>query len=313
MTGEILWGACAALALAVGCALAAYSLRTLRRLEHMLRQAQDGTWRAQTWQEKRLSRLENQLARVLSAGALSRRRLDDDRAHIQRLVSDVSHQVKTPLANILLYTDLLSEQPLPDKPRQLVQEIERQSQKLEFLTDALVKTSRLEGGLVQVRPKLQPVRPLLDGLAATWAPRAQQKGIRLECPSGGDFCAAFDAKWTVEAVGNLLDNAVKYTPPGEGACICLTAQKFTMFCRITVSDTGPGLDESEKAHIFERFYRGEGTGDAPGVGLGLYLARQIATLQGGYLRVDGRKGQGTAVSVFLPRELDGEKKIQVIV
>lgn len=291
--------AAAGLVLLLGLALWGRSLYVLRRLEIMVRRAADGTWRESTWDESRLSKLEAALARVLTTGALSRRRLDEEQNKIKRLVSDISHQTKTPLANILLYTELLGEKPLTDDCRELTQEIGRQGEKLRFLVDALVKTSRLESGIVQVIPKMGLVRPMLDELAAAWRPAAQAKGLELTLQAGPDFDACFDPKWTAEAIGNLLDNAVKYT--GPGGSISITAQPFSLFCRITVADTGVGLSENERAQVFERFYRAPAAAGVQGVGLGLYLARQIVSMQGGYLRIQSQPGKGTAVSVFLPR------------
>lgn len=291
--------AAAGLVLLLGLALWGRGLYVLRRLEIMVRRAADGTWRESTWDESRLSKLEAALARVLTTGALSRRRLDEEQNKIKRLVSDISHQTKTPLANILLYTELLGEKPLTDDCRELTQEIGRQGEKLRFLVDALVKTSRLESGIVQVIPKMGPVRPMLDELAAAWRPAAQAKGLELTLQAGPDFDTCFDPKWTAEAIGNLLDNAVKYT--GSGGSISITAQPFSLFCRITVTDTGVGLSENERAQVFERFYRAPAAAGVQGVGLGLYLARQIVSMQGGYLRIQSQPGKGTAVSVFLPR------------
>lgn len=289
-------------ALLAGLLLAARSARTMRRLETMLRRAMDGEWKESVWDESRLSRLEAQFSRFLTSSALSRKRLDEEQAKIKGLVSDIAHQTKTPVANILLYTELLGEKELDDDSRDLLREIARQGEKLRFLTEALVKTSRLESGLVQVHPAPRPVRPMLEELAAAFGPKARDKGVALSLAGGGDFTAVFDEKWTAEAIGNLIDNAIKYTPPGPGARIRIEARPFALFCCITVSDTGIGLSEDERARVFERFYRAPAAAGAPGVGLGLYLARQIISLQGGYLRLDSRKGQGTAVSVFLPQE-----------
>ena len=164
--------------------------------------------------------------------------------------------------------------------------------------DALVKSSRLDNGILTLSPAPHPIQPLLDGAAAQGLAAAGQRGISLTVlPWEG--AARFDSKWTAEALYNVLDNALKYTPPGGTVTLSVTA--YHMFCCIQVSDTGPGIPESEQARIFQRFYRSPSASEAEGVGIGLYLARQIAAGQGGYLKVSSRPGEGSTFSLFLPR------------
>ena len=111
--------------------------------------------------------------------------------------------------------------------------------------------------------------------------------------------ALYDLRWTAEALGNLLDNAVKYTPPG--GCIQVSATQYELFCRIDVRDNGIGIAEEEQAQIFGRFYRGRQVREQEGLGIGLYLAREIAQKQGGYLKLSSRPGQGSTFSLYLPR------------
>ena len=99
-------------------------------------------------------------------------------------------------------------------------------------------------------------------------------------------------------MGNILDNAIKYTPPGGQ--VSVSCQKYELFCRIDVSDTGPGIPEEEQANIFQRFYRGRQVRQADGVGIGLYLSRQIIAGEGGYVKVQSTPGRGSTFSVFLP-------------
>ena len=130
------------------------------------------------------------------------------------------------------------------------------------------------------------------------APGAEAKAITLTVEPT-DLTARFDPKWTAEALYNLVDNAVKYTP--AGGAVTLRAVGYELFCRVDVTDTGPGIPESEQARIFQRFYRSPSASEAEGVGIGLYLARQIAAGQGGYLKVSSRPGEGSTFSLFLPR------------
>ena len=176
--------------------------------------------------------------------------------------------------------------------------LEHQAEKLRFLIDALVKTSRLESGVLAMTPKRHGIQQLLDTASAQAAPGAEAKAITLTVEPT-DLTARFDPKWTAEALYNLVDNAVKY-PPAGGA-VTLRAVGYELFCRVDVTDTGPGIPESEQARIFQRFYRSPSASEAEGVGIGLYLARQIAAGQGGYLKVSSRPGEGSTFSLFLPR------------
>ncbi len=165
--------------------------------------------------------------------------------------------------------------------------------------EALVKSSRLDAGVLTLSPSLHPIQPLLEDAAAQGAVAAAEKGISLTVlPCAGS--ARFDAKWTSEALFNVVDNALKYTPPGGS--VTLSAERYELFCRIRVTDSGPGIPEEEQAQIFSRFYRGAAVRDQDGLGLGLYLTRRILIRQGGYLRLSSRPGQGSEFSLYLPLE-----------
>ena len=272
--------------------------RLLRRLDRMLEEATNGSFREEKFDEGRLSALESRMAHYLASSALSQQALEAEKGRVQSLLTDISHQIKTPAANVLLYAQLLSEQPLTQEGRTCVAALEGQAEKLRALTDILSKLSRLETGILTLHPISGPVDPMLEEAVTQLSPRAAEKGLLLTLiPSGTS--AVFDSKWTAEAVCNLLDNAVKYTP--SGGRVTVTVAPYEMFCRIIVSDTGPGIPEEEQAKIFQRFYRAPNAHDQEGVGVGLYLAREIARGQGGYLKVDTPEKGGAAFSLFLPR------------
>lgn len=273
-------------------------LRTLRRLDAMLDQAIRGELTADVFDESRLSALEAKLAHYLSASAVSARNLKTEKDSIKTLIADISHQTKTPVANLLLYAQLLQEQPLPEESRACAEALESQAEKLRFLIDALVKTSRLETGILALHPKNAPLQPMLERAMAQATPKAAAKGVVLAAEPTEET-ALFDPKWTAEAVYNLLDNGVKYTPAGGRVSLRVTAYSF--FCRIDVEDTGPGIPEEVQSKIFQRFYRAPSAHETEGVGIGLYLTRQIAAGQGGYVKVASPLGQGATFSLFLPK------------
>lgn len=272
--------------------------RTMDMLDRMLDEAIAGTFAASHFDESRLSAVEAKMRRYLEGSGVTKARLAEQQARVQALIADISHQTKTPIANILLYAALLGDKPLPDDCRDCVQALSAQADKLRFLIEALVKAGRLETGVIAVHPKADSVAALVADALDEAAPKAQAKGITL---SGTDIdtSAYFDRKWTGEALGNLLDNAIKYTP--AGGSVTVSVVPYELFCRIDVTDTGIGLTEDESAHVFERFYRAPAAHDAPGVGLGLYLAREIAAANGGYIKVSSRPGAGSTFSLFLPR------------
>ena len=274
------------------------SRRMLDTLDRMLDDAIRGTFQESLYDESRLSALETRMAHYLSSSAVSARNLAAEKDAIKTLIGDISHQTKTPIANLLLYAQLLEEQDLPPESRAYVSALEGQAEKLRFLIDALVKTSRLESGVLAMTPRRHGLQQMLEDAAAQAAPRAEAKGITLTVEPT-DLSARFDPKWTTEALYNLVDNAVKYTP--TGGSVTLRAVGYELFCRIDVTDTGPGIPEAEQAKIFQRFYRSPVVSGEEGVGIGLYLARQIAAGQGGYLKVTSRPGEGSTFSLFLPR------------
>lgn len=275
--------------------------RTVRRLDRMLSTAIDGGFGEESFDESAPSALESRMARFLNGSARSLRGVQRQRESIQRLLSDISHQTKTPLANLKLYSSLLMEEELTPRQREQAQVIFQQSEKLSFLIETLVKLSRLETDVLAVTPKLQPLSPLLERAASQAKAAAEQKGIALQLhlQQQAEMKALYDLRWTAEALGNLLDNAVKYTPPG--GCIQVSATQYELFCRIDVHDNGIGVAEEEQAQIFGRFYRGRQVREQEGLGIGLYLAREIAQKQGGYLKLSSRPGQGSTFSLYLPR------------
>lgn len=275
--------------------------RTLRRLGDMLDRAIAGGFAEERFDETELSALEGKLARFLRGSAHAQKTLEGEQAAVKALVADISHQTRTPISNLLLYASLLLESDLPPQQREQARAVMAQGEKLSFLIKALVKASRLETGIVVPVPSLHSVGALLEDVAQQEEQAAQEKGIALRVlPFDG--AAAFDPRWTSEALGNVVNNAVKYTPAGGTVTLC--AQMLDGFCRVDVADSGPGIPEAEQGEIFNRFYRGAGTRTAEGLGLGLYLARQILTLQGGYIKVSSTPGNGSTFSLYLPRELN---------
>ena len=270
--------------------------RILHNLNRMLDIAMQGDFTEDSFDESLLSALESKLAHYLAASTVSARNVAAEKEKLKALIGDISHQTKTPIANILLYTQLLAEQP---GNRDCLDALEGQTRKLQSLIEALVKTSRLESGVIALHPVPGNLLPVLESAIAQLAPKAAAKDISIAMEAL-DAEAVFDPKWTEEAVYNLLDNAVKYSPPGGS--VTVSTSLYPMFSAVHIRDTGPGIPEEEQSRVFQRFYRGAKHNDEEGVGIGLYLVRQIAQGQGGYVKVSSQMGEGSTFSLYLPRK-----------
>lgn len=273
--------------------------QTLERLNRMVDAAIQGTFTETSFDESLLSAVESKLAHYLAASTVSAKNVQQEKEQLKALIGDISHQVKTPTANILLYTQLLSEQPLSQESRLCVDALEGQTKKLQSMMDALVKTSRLESGVIALHPTYGKLYRVLEAAVSQLAPKAAAKGIAITLEST-EAEAVFDSKWTEEAIANLLDNAVKYTP--TGGSVSITVTDYHIFSAIHVRDTGPGIAEEEQPKIFQRFYRGQAHAESEGVGIGLYLVRQIARAQGGYVKVCSQLGSGSTFGLYLPKD-----------
>lgn len=279
--------------------------RTIRRLEMMLDAALSGDFQENDYDETKLSRLESKWKRFLAASMLSRENLNREKENVKSLVSDISHQTKTPMTNIRLYASLLGELIAAETGMQrqeeaavIIGELARQTEKLEFLIQALTKMSRLESNIVEVRPEQQPITPMLQDVVAEAAMKADGKNITIRNVYAGEAFACFDYKWTKEALGNVLDNAVKYSPPGS--TVTLSVLEYEMYLAVSVRDEGRGIREEEIPKIFGRFYRAEEVSQEEGVGIGLYLTREILKKENGYVKVKSQSGKGSEFLLYLP-------------
>ncbi len=301
MTSTILLGLITAAALSAAFFTYRKASETLQKTDEMLDAAIDGSFTEHDFSEQRLSRLESKMYRYLSEQEIQKRQLETEQENINRLIGDISHQTQTPLSNVLLYTQLLAEsETLGSRERKLAEKTAVQAEKLSFLIASLVKTSRLENNVIRLHPQSGEIGQLLAELHESYAAKAKAADrnltvIRTDTP----LFAQFDRKWTLEAVGNLVDNAIKYTE--TGGHIRIAAAAYEMFVRIDVEDDGMGIAEAEQAQIFGRFYRSQAAADEKGVGIGLYLAREIIEKEGGYIKLKSKPGAGSCFSVFLPK------------
>lgn len=288
---------CIAAAIAVIIIYRRRTVKIIRSLDKMIDKAINGTFTEENIDESMLSSVEAKLAGYLSASELSAKNVAAEKEKIKELISDISHQTKTPIANILLYTDLLKEQELNGQARICAEETAAQAEKLSFLIITLVKLSRLETGVFALSPVKTDLMPMLEKIYRQYQPKAEEKGLRFTLEPT-EAQAVFDEKWSAEAIGNIVDNAIKYTDSGF---VTISVREYEMFCSVTVSDSGKGIAEEEQGRIFTRFYRSPSVSRNEGIGVGLYLAREIVNGCGGYIKVSSEVNKGTDFSVFFQR------------
>ncbi len=299
-----------------------FTNKVVDRLDQMLDDALNGTFTESSYDETKLSRLEARWKEFLGTSVLSNQNLEAERHRLEQFISDISHQTKTPMTNIKMYTELLCEEvnnlqrtaaagkgteaedqgtldassmsAAIGRVERYASEIRKQNERLEFLIDSLTKLSRLESGTLEVVASKTDVKEFVkSGVSAVKAKADMKKISFIFTAEENDVpvIASFDKKWTLEALINVLDNAVKYSPEGGNVEVKLTETE--MYVAIHVIDEGPGISEEDATKVFGRFFRGSEVQQEDGVGIGLYLAREILSKEDGYIKVisnDTRKG-----------------------
>lgn len=263
------------------------------------------------------------LNRLLELTNMHQEQAETERDTIKSIISNITHQIRTPVTNIMLYTGLLQEivaapgqdDGLTENISHLLLKLQKQADKLDFFMKELVKSTYTEQEMISLHPEMTDVQEIVAAACQTVELSAMKKGIVIAVQPAGDvqqhgkeetadgiLCYA-DRKWTVEALANVLDNAVKYSPSGSRIDVRLrTGESF--LC-VEVEDRGCGIREEEQGRIFERFYRAEEVSAEPGFGIGLYLVREVLSRQGGYARVKSAPGEGTTMYLYLSRYAAG--------
>ena len=242
-----------------------------------------------------------------------------EKQELEQLISHLSHQTKTPISNLKICIELLREHPVLNKSeefvtilqaqspayncestkqlREFLDIMESQTEKLDFLIQGMIKMSRLETGMIKIQASRLNLQTTIGRAVSEIVPKAEKKQIRLYVNCNPNIQVRHDGKWTEEAIFNILDNAVKYTETGGSIRITVTKQEI--FTQIAIRDTGKGIAPLRHAEIFTRFYREPEVHDQEGIGIGLYLAREIIELQSGYIQVRSEEGKGAEFQICL--------------
>lgn len=226
--------------------------------------------------------------------------LDKEKENIKELVTDISHQLKTPLASLKLYNSLLLEEDLDEEDRtEFLKTSSMSINKLQSLIESLVNISRLETSMISIKKENKNIKSTIIKAIESAKPKAINKCISINLNDFDDKIVPHDSKWTEECIFNILDNAVKYT--NLKGKIDIYVQDAINFMRIDIKDNGIGIDKNEFNNIFKRFYRSEEVQELEGSGVGLYLSRKILESQGGNIIVSSQKGEGSKFSLFLTK------------
>ena len=245
------------------------------------------------------ARLQHQLLKLRNILTAQNQMLAQEKEQIKTLISDISHQIKTPIAAANTFAELLSDGELSAEERtEYITTLQMSLGKLTFLTNSLIKMSRLESGIISLKPEKNSLNEIVLQAVKTVYAKAKEKDILITFECDQAFEAVLDFNWTAEAISNVIDNAVKYTP--QGGFVRLQITEYPSFLRLDISDSGVGIPEEEQAKIFGRFYRGKQSVGTDGVGIGLYLTREIINKQNGYMKVSSDEN-GSTFSMFLKK------------
>lgn len=244
----------------------------------------------------RLFSAAERVSTVLQAGLEAERR---SRVFLKDILSDISHQLKTPLSALQMYTEIMAAEPGNVETVRIFTEKSLSAiVRMEGLTSALLKLARLDAGSIVFQPEPVRAEELAQRAAADLQTRAEREGKQLTLSGEPGALLVCDPAWTAEALGNLLKNALDHTP--RGGSVTLRWECSPLLFRMTVTDTGEGIAPADLHHIFKRFYRAPSPRGKPGAGLGLPLARAILEGQGGLLSVQSEPGRGAVFTVSLP-------------
>jgi len=243
--------------------------------------------------------LEHKLWQALKKFEYNEERRAKEQESVHRLMSDISHQIKTPLSALLLHLELASDESLShEEQAAALLESKKQADKINFLSETIFKVGKLESGLITVKLVDADIVKTVNEALSSIKAAAESKNLILGAELPDFLTVPHDPLWTKEALANILDNAVKYTDTGR---VAVKVERGAIYTRIDVEDTGIGIESEDYTKIFARFYRARpsGTERTEGTGLGLFIAREIIRRQNGNITVGSSVGKGSVFSVFL--------------
>lgn len=247
-----------------------------------------------------LSKIMHKLWKMNSIHQHTQEILVNEKNNIEGMVSDIAHQVKTPMTNIKMYHEiLLGQLQDQDKYKDTFGIIQSQVNKLDFLIQSILKISELEIGIINLNQEKTMMKACLMKALENVLLSAKRKNIEIKIYGEMNLEVYCDIKWTAEALFNILDNAIKYT--NSNGLVEIYTESIGIYTGVCIQDNGIGIDNKNLTKIFNRFYREKNDGYIEGVGIGLSLAREIVMKQGGYITVKSDKNKWSKFSIYLPK------------
>ena len=246
-------------------------------LSDYIDQALDGNLEITEFDENQLSKIKSKLIKFLYASQVKEAKINAEKNKTKDLIADISHQTKTPITNLSLYISLLEGDPKDE----YIEIIKYELDKLNFLIQNLIKSSRLESDIIVLQKNQANLAELVNEVVGEFKAILDEKNITLTLKCE-DCIFNLDEKWLREAIHNLLDNAIKYSP--NDSVINISVYKSSLNYNLDIENESKGLSEENLPQIFERFYRGKNSASKDGLGLGLFIAREIIEKHGGNIK-----------------------------
>ena len=254
------------------------SLRNeMRELSAYIDRALDGNLEITEFDEKELSKIKSKLIKFLYASQVKEAKINSEKSKTKDLIADISHQTKTPITNLSLYISLLEDDPKDE----YLEIIKYELNKLEFLIQNLVKSSRLESDIISLQKHQANLKDIVEDVLREFKVILDEKCISINLKNE-DLIFNLDERWLKEAIHNLVDNAIKYSP--KSSTINISIYKSYLNYNLDIENECKDLSEETLPKIFERFYRGKNSVSKDGLGLGLFIAREIIEKHGGNIR-----------------------------
>ncbi|UAC48932.1 HAMP domain-containing histidine kinase [Bacillus aquiflavi] len=226
--------------------------------------------------------------------------LEKEKKFLVNLLSDISHQLKTPLSSLMMFNELLTEREIEDAQRKrFLKSSQVQLKRMEWLIKSLLKLAKLDAGAIVFKKVDQSLNETISQTIEMIKKRSEEEKVEIKLIESEDIHMAHDREWLSEALMNMIKNAVEHTE--KDGCITVSVEDSPLFYRIFISDTGEGIEPNQLPHIFKRFYRIKSKKQNDSVGIGLSLSQSIVEGQGGLIEVDSILGEGTTFQILFPK------------